>query len=117
MKYYDKTPSGQVDCAMIGAAAYQMLAKTKGVELFAISMKDLEDQKEKENEPSTDPKTVLPEEYHDLIDVFSKVAANKLPPHRPYDHEIILEEGKTHGHSALRNMSQAELEFSYKISY
>ena len=55
-------------------------------------MKDLEFQAEKEARPETNPKTVVPEEYHDLLDVFSKKDSDTLPPHRKYDHKIILEE-------------------------
>jgi len=32
----------------------------------------------------------LPSVYHDYADVFSPVRADKLPPHRPYDHQIEL---------------------------
>ena len=35
----------------------------------------------------------IPSEYHDYADVFSKSEANTLPPHRPYDLKINLEEG------------------------
>ncbi|KNZ45508.1 putative retrotransposon-derived protein PEG10-like, partial [Puccinia sorghi] len=34
-------------------------------------------------------KTLLPV-YHDYADIFSPVRADKLPPHRPYDHQIKL---------------------------
>ena len=37
--------------------------------------------------------TGVPEEYHDFADVFSEVKANKLPPHRPYNLKINIEEG------------------------
>jgi hypothetical protein len=30
----------------------------------------------------------LPKEYHEFLDVFSKKEADKLPPHRPYNHKI-----------------------------
>ncbi len=39
-----------------------------------------------------DPLTILPPKYHDLVDVFSHQVANKLQPHRPYDHKIVLQE-------------------------
>jgi hypothetical protein len=34
---------------------------------------------------------LVPSEYHDFVNVFSKSRADKLPPHRPYDHAIELE--------------------------
>ena len=37
---------------------------------------------------------VVPSEFHDLLDVFSKAKAEKLPPHRSYDHTIdLIDEG------------------------
>ena len=31
---------------------------------------------------------VVPKDYHDYVDVFSKVRAERLPPHRSYDHKF-----------------------------
>ena len=35
----------------------------------------------------------VPKDYHPWLDVWSPVEANKLPPHRPIDHTIKLQEG------------------------
>ena len=40
-------------------------------------------------------KKLLPKEYHDFVLLFKKAIANVLPPHWPYNHEIILKEGFT----------------------
>lgn len=102
-----------IDICMVGAASYNLLIKKPGAEVFAISMKDINDQLEKDNKDK-DPmhiKRNLPSEYHDLIDVFSKQAADELPPHRDCDHKIELLEGHTgHGYSSLYKMSKPELE-------
>ena len=37
----------------------------------------------------------VPEKYSDLYEVFSKKKANTLPPHRPYENKIILQEWKS----------------------
>ena len=34
---------------------------------------------------------VLPKDYKDFADVFSKEASNVLPPHRSYDHKIQID--------------------------
>lgn len=34
---------------------------------------------------------ILPRQYHDFLDVFDRKAAEKLPPHRPFDHPIDLQ--------------------------
>ncbi len=41
-----------------------------------------------DDEDTTDSTEVVPAKYHNLIDVFSKARAKKLPPHRPYDIRI-----------------------------
>jgi hypothetical protein len=33
----------------------------------------------------------VPEAYRDFIDIFSKAASDRLPPHRSYDYKIVLE--------------------------
>jgi hypothetical protein len=38
---------------------------------------------------------LIPKEYRDLTELFSQREADKLPPHRPYDHRIPLEPGTT----------------------
>ena len=59
--------------------------------------------------PSVDPATLLPPEYHDFLDVFSRELADTLPERRPYDHKIQLQEGKTSTFGPLYGMSQDEL--------
>ena len=100
----------EVDVAMIGADAYRAACRLRGAQVFAVSMRDLEYQAEKEARPETDPRSVVPEEYHNLLDVFSKKDSDTLPPHRKYDHKIILEEQQKHGHAPLYKMSPQELD-------
>ena len=54
-------------------------------------------------------KRTVPEQYHDYADVFSEAAAASLPPHRPYDHTINLEEGATPPYGPIYSMSETEL--------
>lgn len=101
--------------AFIDAAPFQYLAKQKDVEIFTISMQDIEYQLSKTAKTLTDPKTVVPEEYHEFLDVFSKKASDTLTPHSKYDHQIRLLEGyRHHGHSSLSKMSEAKLQFIKK---
>ena len=52
----------------------------------------------------------LPTEYEEYADVFDTERANQLPPHRPHDHEIHLEAGKTIPFGALYSLSHREQE-------
>ena len=52
----------------------------------------------------------VPEKYSQFYEVFSKEKANTLPPHRPYDHKIILQEGKKPPFGPIYSLSQTELD-------
>jgi hypothetical protein len=53
---------------------------------------------------------IIPPEYHEFASVFSKQEANRLPPHRPYDHRIPLEEGTTPPYGPIYSLSPVELD-------
>ena len=56
---------------------------------------------------------IVPPEYHEFLDQFSKAESDKLAPHRSYDHDIELLPGKTPeeiGHSPLYRLGTEELE-------
>jgi hypothetical protein len=38
---------------------------------------------------------LIPKEYHEFLLLFNEVTAERLPPHRPYDRKIILQDGST----------------------
>ncbi|SPC61346.1 uncharacterized protein UHOD_11575 [Ustilago sp. UG-2017b] len=52
---------------------------------------------------------IIPPEYHQYLDVFSRVRADKLPPHRTYNHHIPLEEGKSSPFGPIYSLSEHEL--------
>ena len=97
---------------MVRAALFQYLTKQKSVEIFGISMRDLEYQLNKAEKPTTDPATVVPECYHKFLDVFLKEALDKVSLHSKYDYKIeLVNRGKDHGQAALCGMSKPQLEF------
>lgn len=53
---------------------------------------------------------LIPPEHHGYLDVFSKVNADRLPKHSPYDHAIDLEEGKQPKFSPIYLCSARELQ-------
>ena len=52
----------------------------------------------------------LPPEYHEFIEVFLPKEAEKLPPHRPFDHKIELKPGEEPPYYRNRPMSARELD-------
>ena len=67
-----------IDIAMIGADAYRTACRLKGAQVFAVSMKDIQYQAEKEARAETNPKSVVPQEYYDFLDVYSKKDSGTL---------------------------------------
>jgi hypothetical protein len=53
--------------------------------------------------------TMVPPQYHDDLDVFSKSSADTLPPHRPYDHAIDIKEGTNPPFGPIYSLSEPEL--------
>ena len=51
----------------------------------------------------------LPEQYAEFKDVFSKKGSENLPPHRQWDHEIVLESGTKVPFGPIYNLSEMEL--------
>ena len=105
-----------INLAFIERASFTYLAKQKDVEIFAISMKDIEYQFEKATKTLTNLKTVILKKYHKFLDVFLKKASDTLSKHSKYDHRIrFLESYKDHGNSLLRAMSEPKLQFVKKF--
>ena len=87
-----------IDITMFGVDTYYVACRLKRAQVFAISMRDIQYQAEKEVRAKTNPKSVRPQEYHDFLDVFSKIDSNTLPPYQKYDHKIYLEDEQKPGH-------------------
>ena len=96
-----------LNISMIGAAPFHRLSKRQGHQVFAVSLKEIEEALR--DKQVIDPAKKLPLEYHDYLDVFLKAAVDKLPPHRDYDHSIQLKPDAVPPFSPLRGMSREEL--------
>ena len=77
---------------MIATAPFFHVCKQKRVKLFLVSLKNIK--KAFQFKRRTDPATKLFHEFHEFFDLFFEKEANKLPPHRLYDHKINFIEGK-----------------------
>lgn len=100
-----------IDIAQIAAVPFNLLAKKSDVQIFSVTLEDIDFELNKKAKPITDPKSIVPSEYHDILDVFSKEKADELPPHRKYDHKIELLDGEQGpSHAPLYSMSEGELQ-------
>ena len=71
-----------------------------------VTQEELEEIRRRKN---VDPATILPKQYHDYLDVFSKQNSDILPEHRFYDHAIHLKEGFQPPSQTLYGMSRDEI--------
>ena len=95
---------------MIGVDAYYVACRLKEAQVFAISMKDIPYQAEKEARAETDLTSVVSQKYHDFLNVFSKKNLDTLLPHRKYDYKIYLKKKQKPDYAPLYKMSLKELD-------
>ncbi|ODM22623.1 hypothetical protein SI65_00212 [Aspergillus cristatus] len=113
----------QIDIAAIGAAPFQRHLKKKDTEAFITSLSEIdriieerraEDRQKEDHYEQELIQQLLPKQYQEYADVFSKAASDELPPRRMNDYRIELEEGKTAesavGYSPLYKQTAEELE-------
>ncbi|XP_077660543.1 uncharacterized protein AFUA_3G09410 [Aspergillus fumigatus Af293] len=95
-RYLPPRPKGleNRDIAFISLAACSAYAQ-RNIQMFTITLKDLKAALRIEKAQKEDFTNLLPDEFKDYADVFSPKEAERLPPHRPYNHDIKLLEGKT----------------------
>jgi hypothetical protein len=86
--------------------AYTIYSR-KNCQLFTVIIKDID--RYLQNASPPEPRDLLPEELKNYADVFSPKEAEKLPPHRNYDYNIRLQEGKTPPFGSLYPMFRNEL--------
>ena len=82
------------DHGLVSAAAFSLLVRRrkrqKNIQIFSASLTDID--KALSVKKLTDPRTKLPNHFHEFLDVFDRTEADKLPPLRGkgIDHSIEL---------------------------
>jgi len=95
---------------LINAAAYSYASKLGGSKCFQlwVSHPKVTSQSMTTSETMANMSNV-PEEYHNFMDVFSKLKAGKSAEHQPYDLKITLDEGTSLPFGPIYSLSQEEL--------
>lgn len=93
---------------LIGSVAFTRLTKKKDVQIFALSLFEINIALAAKT-TKDQWKERIPQEYHEFIDMFDSKLANSLPPRRQYDHKIKLKEGTEPPFGPLYGMSREEL--------
>jgi hypothetical protein len=104
----------QVDIKAISAVGFHYNMYKEENEVFVTSLYEIdcliEDAlQDKDEETREEIRRQLPAAYRDYANVFSKVASDKLPPHRSYDHKIQLVADHNLGFHPLYKQNAAEL--------
>lgn len=104
-KYSSIKPSVIIESCDI--KAFEELVSKADHNLMSASIEDITEALR--DKPFVDPAEKLPKIYHKFLPVFSKDEADKLPPHRPSDHRILLKPGSEPPWGPLYGMSREEL--------
>jgi hypothetical protein len=80
------------------------------VEQFALSLNEINTALQEPKDDNSNIKAIVHPEYHHYLKVFEKVNADKLPPHRPCNHKIPLEDAFQPPFGPLYSLSHPELE-------
>jgi hypothetical protein len=109
---HSKCPS----VSLVNGAVFAHLLRS-GCELFTLSVSQIKelaevstasaDTNHEDKDPGLD---LLPEEYKEFADIFSRKEADKLPEHRHYDHRIPIPEDSMPPFGPMYRHSPVELE-------
>jgi hypothetical protein len=103
-----------INIAMIEASAFNMMSKRKNVNLFFVTLKNVEKHFEKHSKSNIVIKNIFSVEYHEFLNVFDKKAFNILVSHRSYDHKIVLKKNAILEYTSLYKMFEKELKIVKK---
>jgi len=96
--------------SLINAATFVHACKLEGSTKYQLQLRPSDSAKARSSSASTPPDLdIVPPEYRDYADVFSKAKASELPPHHDYDLKINLEEGTSPPLGTLYSLSPVEL--------
>ena len=99
-----------IDIAMISVDAHCIACCLKRAQMFTISLRAIQYQAEKKARAETNPKSVVPKEYHNFRNNFSQKYSKTFLPYQKYDPKIHLEEKQKPSHELLYKMSLKELD-------
>ena len=95
---------------MLNGSSFFRTVKKGKLTIFKASLYDINKAIETKDLKERPLEEIVPKQYHEFLPLFSKVLADRLPPHRPgIDHEVGLKEGETPMWGPLYSMSRTEL--------
>jgi hypothetical protein len=104
----------EMNIMMIEVFAFNMMNKRKNVNLFSITLKNVEKHLEKHSKSDTMIKDVFSSKYHEFLNVFNKKTFNIFVSHRLYDHKIVLKKNVVSDYIFLYKRFEKELKIVKK---
>ena len=109
--------------AFIGYAALLHLHQKKRLDIHSVSLREVNAELKLVSlgrnlklatikdpcKDTKDPRLLVPEHFHEFLHIFEKGKAQELPPHRTYDHSILLKPNSAPPFGPLYGMSHKEL--------
>ena len=103
--------------SLVGTEAFAVLLR-QGHQVYTMQMEQVSkinamstSTSNSQSTPSSDPGLeLIPPEYKEFHNVFSKETARQLPEHRVYDHRILLQEGAVPPFGPVYSLSPHELD-------
>lgn len=83
-----KLNAKNINTAIINPDVYCAACWLKDVQLFVVSIRDIQYQAEKETRVKIDPKNVVSQEYKNFLDIFSKKKSDTFLLYQKYDYKI-----------------------------
>ena len=96
--------------SLVTANAFHYIMKRPENEFFTTSILEMDQLIDRKRSEANSNAPQLPRQYQEFSDVFDKEAALQLPPHRPYNHSIVLTEPLPNSYSPLYKQNLEELE-------
>jgi hypothetical protein len=103
-------PDPLLPLVMLNGLSFFRTVKKGKLTIFKASLYDINKAIEAKDLKERPLEEIIPKQYHEFLPLFSKVLADRLPPHRPGIHyKVRLKEEETQTWGPLYSMSRAEL--------
>lgn len=101
--------SSLIDISVVSPSSFSQMVRQNHDSAYLLDVAEIETLCSAEVEIQNPESPTLPSKYAEFEPIFSKVEADHLPPHRPYDHTIPVVEGGKVPFGPVYNLSQVEL--------
>ena len=102
-------PATTYKIAMISRAPFRLATEQEDSQVSLLAMSSTQEPTDPVKHPDYQA-NLVPAQYHDFLPLFTKKAADKLPPHRYVDHEIPLDADKKPPMGRMYSMSATALQ-------